>query len=197
VLKIGLTGGVGSGKSTVAKCFAELGVPIIDADEIAHELFENNPLIYNKIISHFGVHVLTQDKYLDRKKISNIIFCDKKERLWLEELMHPVIRDEMLKRAELFNKEPYCIMVIPLLFETKFPPKLDRILLVDCTKEIQISRVANRDHHDIEKIEAIMGAQIDRNNRFKHADDIIDNVSSLAALKENVRKLHNYYLSLI
>ena len=178
MLKIGLTGGVGSGKSTVAKYFAKLNIPIIDADKIARDLFFNNATVHKKIFSHF--------KTLNRKKISEIIFHDKKERLWLEQLMHPRICKEMIKLTKL-HKAPYCIMEIPLLLETKFPPKVDRILVVDCPKKTQISRASR----------LIIANQIGRGQRLKQVDDIICNTGTMTDLKKMVKKLHNYYLGLL
>ena len=196
MLKIALTGGIGSGKSTVAKYFANLKVPIIDADKISHTLLKPGTITYKKIIAHFGKEILTDKKTLDRKKISQLIFNNKKERLWLENLLHPRIYSEMTKQASLL-KAPYCIMVIPLLFETNFSPKMDKILVVDCPKKTQIKRVRERNNLPIKQIKTIISAQIDRKKRLKQADDIIHNTGHIHELKKMVKKLHNYYLSLI
>ncbi len=196
MLKIGLTGGIGSGKSTVAKYFAKLNIPIIDADKIAHKFLEPNTTTYKKITARFGKKILTAKKTLDRSKLRQLIFCNKKERLWLEKLIHPRIRSEMIKHIRSL-KEPYCIMVVPLLFETKNSPKADRILVVDCPKKIQINRVYKRNGYSISQIKAIITTQIDRRERLKQADDIIRNTGTIVNLKKMVKKLHNYYLSLL
>ena len=195
VLKIGLTGGISSGKSTVAKYFAKLNIPIIDADKIAHELLEPNTTTYKKVIAHFGTKFLTAKKTLDRSKLRQLVFHDKKERLWLEKLTHPRIRSEMTKRITSL-KAPYCIMAIPLLFETKASPKIDRILVVDCPKKTQIDRTHKRNNYAINQIKAIIATQINRRERLMQADDIIHNTGTIADLKEMVKKLHDYYLSL-
>lgn len=196
MLKIGLTGGIGSGKSAVAKCFAELNIPIIDADKIAHELLKPNTVIYKKILAHFGKKFLTPKKTLDRNKIRQLIFHNKKERLWLEKLVHPRIRTEMIKRVTAL-KAPYCVMAIPLLFETKISPKVDRILVIDCPKKTQIKRTHERSNYSINQIKAIIATQLDRKERLKQADDVIRNTETIAELKKKVKKLHNHYLSLV
>lgn len=196
MLKIGLTGGIGSGKSVAAKYFSRLNIPVIDADEIVHELLKPNTVIYKKIVAHFGVNFLIRKKILNRAKISKYIFSNKKERLWLEKLVHPYVRAKILKRIKSFNA-PYCILVIPLLFETKFPPKVDRILVIDCPKQTQIKRTYKRNRYTTSQIKAIIEAQADRKERLKKADDIIHNVGTLTAFKKKVKKMHNYYLSLV
>lgn len=196
MLKIGLTGGIGSGKSTVAKCFAKLNIPIIDADKIAHELLKPNTATYKKIIAYFGEKILTTRKALDRNKLRQLIFHNRKERLWLEKLVHPRIRTEMIKRVTSL-KAPYCVMAIPLLFETKISPKVDRILVVDCPKKTQIKRTHERSHYCLNQIKAIIATQIARKERLRRADDVIRNTKTVAGLKKMVKKLHNYYLSLV
>ncbi|MEI8055195.1 MAG: dephospho-CoA kinase [bacterium] len=196
MLKIGLTGGIGSGKSTVAKYFAKLNIPVIDADEIAHKLLEPGTITYEKITAHFSRKFLTSKKALDRSKLSQLIFHNQKERLWLEKLIHPCIRSEMVKRVKSLKK-PYCIMAIPLLFEAKTSPKVDRILVVDCPKKTQINRTHKRNSCSISQIKAIIATQIDRNKRLRQADDIINNTGTIADLKKMVKKLHYYYLSLV
>ncbi len=196
VLKIGLTGGIGSGKSTAAKYFAKLNIPVIDADKITHKLLEPNSIVYKKIVAHFGKSFLTDKKTLDRAKLSQVIFNNKKERAWLEKLIHPRVRAEMGKHAKSL-KAPYCIMAIPLLFETRFLPKLDRILVIDCPKNTQIKRTRARSRHTIKQIQAIIASQISRKERLKRANDIITNSSTLTELKKTVKKWHNYYLSLV
>jgi dephospho-CoA kinase len=196
VLKIGLTGGIGSGKSTAAKYFAKLNIPVIDADKIAHEFLQPNTIIYKKIIAHFGKNFLTPKNTLDRTKIRQLIFHNKKARIWLEQLVHPYIRAEMQKRMTAF-KTPYCVMVIPLIFETKFPPRVDRILTIDCPKTTQINRIRKRNRYPIKQIKAMIATQVDRNKRLKHANDVIINNGTLGNLKKTIKKWHDYYLSLV
>lgn len=195
MLKIGLTGGIGSGKSTVTKYFAKLKVPIVDADKIVHKLLCPRTKIYKKIIAHFGQYILAYNKTINRKKLRQIIFNNKKERKWLEKLIHPYVRIQIQKQVKLLKK-PYCIIAIPLLFETKFPPKIDRILVVDCPQKIQIKRIKKRTRFTTSQIKAIIATQTKRKIRLKLANDIIHNISTLNNLKKIVKKLHNYYLSL-
>jgi dephospho-CoA kinase len=196
MLRIGLTGGIGSGKSTAAKYFAKLNIPIIDADKITHELLEPNTIVYKKIIAHFGEIILTTKKTIDRKKLGQLVFRNKKERLWIEKIIHPRVSIEMTKRAKSL-KDPYCIMAIPLLLETKFSPKVDRVLVIDCTKTRQIKHTRERNLYTIKHIKDIIASQIDRHKRIKRANDVIYNSGALSDLKNAVKKLHNYYLSLV
>jgi len=194
LVKIGLTGGIGSGKSTATKYFSQLDVPIIDADEISHELTKPGTPVYKKIIRYFGEEILNKNKQIDRKKLGQLIFSDKKQRLWLENLIHPCVRKQINKNLKLL-KTPYCIIAIPLLFETKFPPKIDRVLVIDCPKNIQIQRLCKRSQCSISHAKAIIGAQIDRKERLLQANDIICNTKSLLELKKMVKRIHKYYLS--
>jgi dephospho-CoA kinase len=195
MLKISLTGGVGCGKSTAAKYFTGLKVPVIDADKIAYDLLLPNTATYKKTVAHFGKAFLTAKKTINRKKLRNLIFTNNKERIWLENLLHPAIRKKMHTLVKK-SKAPYCILMAPLFFETKFPIKVDRVLVIDCWKKNQIKRIQNRDNSSIKQIQAIMQSQIDRASRLRRANDIINNTSTLAHLKKEVKKLHIYYLSL-
>lgn len=190
-----MTGGIGSGKSTATKYFANLGVDIIDADEVVHKLLQPNTKIYEKILSHFGESILTTKKRLNKKKLRKIIFTHDKERLWLEKLIHPAttkIIEQQIKQT----KAPYCIVVIPLLFEANPKITFDRILLIDCTEEKQISRVKKRDQNNSDQIQKIIHNQTDRDLRRKKSDDIILNNSTVEILEQQVKKLHDYYLSI-
>lgn len=195
MLKIGLTGGIGSGKSTAAKYFTKLRVPVIDADKIARKLLTPNTKIYKKALSHFGKEFLTPRKTINRKKLRDLIFSNKKERIWLEKLLHPAIQQKMHQLVTK-TKAPYCILMAPLLFETKFPLKTDRILAIDCWKKDQIKRSRNRDNGSLKEIQTIIKTQINRASRLRKSDDIIHNTSTLDNLKKEVKKLHRYYLSL-
>ena len=195
MIKIGLTGGIGSGKSTVTKYFSRLGVPIIDADEISHELIKPNSPLYKKIIKYFGNEILSKNKQIVRKKLRGLVFSNKNKRLWLENLIHPCIRKQINNNIKLL-KTPYCIVTVPLLFETKFPPKIDRVLVIDCPKNMQIHRVCKRNQCSINHAKAIIDAQINRKERLLHANDIIYNTKSLLELKKMVKRMHEHYLSL-
>jgi len=195
MLKIGLTGGIGSGKSTVAQFFKELGVTVIDADVIAHELVVPSTQAFKKIITHFGNKVLNKQGELDRKLLRKLIFHDIKQKKWLENLLHPLVYQEINNRLKKI-KVPYCILVIPLLLETKHEKFVDRILVVDTPEEQQISRITKRDKSSEQAVKAIIDSQISREQRLANANDIIYNNKSLANLKKQVQKLHQKYLRL-
>ncbi len=191
---IGLTGGIGSGKSTVAKLFAELGIEILDADEFARIVVQPGTTGLNQIIKHFGKEILTAHGELDRKKLRHKIFHHPEERRWLEQLLHPLIRQAMRNRLTHVNS-PYCIMVIPLLVESKPNELINRVLVVDAPEELQIERAMQRDHLDRAQCEVIMKSQATREQRLARADDVIDNSKNLAHLKQQVAKLHEIYNS--
>lgn len=194
-LIIGLTGGIASGKSTVANYFADLGVPIIDADVIAKSLTLPNASVYCKIIAHFGKKIYLKDGSLNRPQLSEIIFTNPIERLWLENLLHPLIYKEMSQQIKLCQAL-YCILVMPLLVETKenrFRKMIDRILLVDTNKQEQMQRLRQRDHLTVATAKNILKAQSTRKERLSVADDIIHNDKTLVNLKKQVLILHKKY----
>lgn len=194
MLVIGLTGGIGSGKSTVAKLFSEKGIPIIDADIIAREVSQPNKPAFKEIVKHFGEEILHQGS-LDRGKLRKIIFENAKQRRWLEELLHPIIRKDMELEIRKLTA-PYCIAVIPLLLEVEFYFFINRILVVDTTHELQIKRIVARDKISKEEIENIIKTQASRETRISKAHDVIINDGSLEDLTKQVAKLHEKYLDL-
>lgn len=195
MLVIGLTGGIGSGKTTVANLFAQEGVPIIDADIISKKLTETNTPSYTKIVNHFGKEILTSDGSLNRKKLREIIFSHPEERLWLENLLHPLILQRMQELIHQLNV-PYCIAIIPLLIEKGSYPFIHRILVVDSPLQLQINRVEERDLLARSIIESIINTQIKREERLARANDIIVNDSSLEHLQNQVKSLHKMYLQI-
>lgn len=192
---VGLTGGIGSGKSTVAQLFAERGVPIIDADVISREITQPDSPAFLDIIDHFNQELLLEDGTLDRTKLRNIIFEDPNERRWLEELLHPLIRSEMNKRIKKITA-PYCIAVIPLLLEVEFYSFINRILVVDAPENLQVDRVTARDKSQKAHVEAILKAQANRLDRLARAQDLIINDGNLEDLIPQVEKLHEKYLEM-
>jgi dephospho-CoA kinase len=192
---IGLTGGIGAGKTTVANLFAEHGVPIIDADVIARDVTLPNQLGYAKIVSHFGPNILQADGTLDRKKLRDLIFKNPAERQWLEELLHPLIKKRIEKEIGLLTA-PYCIVVIPLLIEVKAYEFINRILIVDTDEHLQIQRASARDKSSTEEIAAILASQTSRTQRLAIGDDVIVNNGTLLDLAPQVAKLHEKYLAL-
>lgn len=196
---VGLTGGIGSGKSTIADYFTELNVPMIDADIIARQVVEKGSPLLAQIHARFGDHVLTEEGELNRAKLRQIVFADENEKNWLNSLLHPTIRAEMLRQLE-DCKEDYVLWVVPLLIENGLTEFCDRVLVVDVSPEIQLERATARDKSREETIKNIIKAQVSREERLKHADDVINNSPPLAENTENLRqqvaKLHQRYLAL-
>lgn len=196
MLRIGLTGGIGSGKSTVADEFRRLGVPVIDADIIAHELTENGSSAVQEIVAALGEGILDSRGRLDRPALRRQVFGDEAKRRQLESILHPRIRQAMLEQAAMHVDAPYVIMVIPLLIETGLTGLVHRILVIDLPEELQQRRARERDGVPPGDIRRIMDAQCSRETRLASADDIIDNSGDPASLKPQVETLHRRYLEL-
>lgn len=194
-LVIGLTGGIAAGKTTVSQLFEKWGAPIIDADVIAHQLTAKNTAAYKDICLHFGDSILQKDGTLDRLKLRNIIFHNPVDKAWLEQLLHPRIREKM-KVDVAAVKTPYCICVIPLLAEGTGIDFLDRVLVVDADPKIQLSRLTTRDQSSESLAQKILLAQAAREKRLAIADDIIDNNGDPTSLERQVKKLHERYTAL-
>lgn len=196
-LVIGLTGGIGSGKSTVAQMFAELGVQVIDTDEISHRLTAANGHAMPLIAQAFGQDAVAADGSLDRAAMRQRIFADASVRKKLEDILHPLIREEVGRLLHQSNTAPYTIVVVPLLFETgAYQPLLNRILVVDCPEPLQIQRAAARSHLDENTVRQIMAAQCSREQRLAAADDVILNENSLDKLQQEVLSIHKKYIAL-
>lgn len=192
MLVIGLTGGIGSGKSTVAEMFAAKGVPIIDMDQIARQVVEPGQPALVEITREFGIEFLDATGKLDRRRLRKLIFDSAEKRHRLEAILHPLIRQETKRQlAELDTA--YCIVVIPLLLESDQCPFVDRILVVDVPESVQISRTMLRDGISKAAVEKILAAQIDRNSRLAAADDVIDNSADLAQVRNSVAELDRQY----
>jgi dephospho-CoA kinase len=195
MLVVALTGGVGSGKSTVAAILAELGAPVIDADEIAHSLTVPGSPVLDLIAEAFGTRFVDADGRLDRTALRALVFSDRSARTRLESILHPRIRSEMMHRLAK-QSAPYAVLEIPLLFETGQTDVADRILVVDLPESEQIRRVHGRSDLDIEEIRRIVDSQASRSDRLAGADDLIDNSGDPGALGDQVNRLHRYYLEL-
>lgn len=194
---VGLTGSVACGKSTVARCFASLGVDIISADQIARDLVAPNQPALQHIITHFGSSVLTPSGELDRRALRDLMVEDEDARRWLEHLLHPLIR-ECIQQKVSQSKARYCLIEIPLLTDRTDYSYLNRVLLVDCEEELQINRLMARDNCSRKNALALlMITQKDQGKRHMIANDVIVNTESMTVLHEHVLKLHEYYLSQI
>jgi dephospho-CoA kinase len=192
---LGLTGGIGSGKSAAAQCFVDLGVHLVDADNAARWVVEPGRPALAQIAEHFGAGVLQADGTLNRSALRELIFKDPQQRVWLEGLLHPLIREEIrqyLARAE----SAYAILVSPLLLETSQHQMVQRVLVIDVPESVQIERTVLRDRTNEEQVRAILMAQASREERLNRADDVIVNDRDPAWLKSEVERLHHFYLTL-
>ena len=192
---LGLTGGIGSGKSAAAQCFVDLGVHLVDADHAARWVVEPGRPALAQIAEHFGASVLQADGTLNRSALRELIFKDPQQRVWLESLLHPLIREEIrqyLARAE----SAYAILVSPLLLETSQHQMVQRVLVIDVPESVQIERTVLRDKTNEEQVRAILKAQASREERLSRADDVIVNDRDPAWLKSEVERLHHFYLTL-
>lgn len=195
-LKIGLTGGIASGKTTVSRLFASLGVPIIDADTIAHALVQPGQPALLDIIQTFGTDFMQPDGTLNRAKLRTLIINNSQLRHQLEAILHPRIRQQMQEQAIQLTT-PYCILSIPLLLETRQMDLVDRVLVIDCTTDLQCTRLKQRNHElTPDQIDQLLAIQATRTARLAIANDVIDNNKDLNHLKPQVITWHHYYLTL-
>lgn len=195
MLVIGLTGGVGSGKSSAAKFFAALGADVIDTDEIAHQLTQPEGIAIDAIRREFGEDFITTEGSLDRKKMRSLVFSDITSRQKLEAILHPLIRTEAARRVALTTSS-YVVVVVPLLLETgNYREIVQRILVVDCAEQSRVERAMARSGLSRQEVEAIMHAQLSRQERLRQADDVIANDSDMAHLRQQVEALHQQYLA--
>jgi dephospho-CoA kinase len=194
-MRIGVTGGIGSGKTTVCKLFARLGVAIIDADEIARELVSPGQPALQAIVQAFGEEFLDAQGQLRRDRLRAWVFGDREKRQRLEQILHPLIIQEMERRADQCH-DPYCILSIPLLTETRLRRLVHRVLVIDCPEDLQLQRVISRDHLTADEVKAIIQTQSSRETRLQMADDVIVNDGDTIILEEQVAQLHGLYTAL-
>ena len=193
---IGLTGGIGSGKSAAAALFEDIGVDLIDADDLARDSLSINSEGYKLFIEEFGDKYLDENKNINRELIRKLIFNDSDAKSKLENIIHPIVRSGI----ETFirnTKSNYCIIVVPLIFETNSSKIYDRILVIDCDVDVQISRTSKRDNQAKSDIENIINKQATREQRLSIADDVIVNNGSLDLLRMEVLKIHKKYLEIV
>ncbi|MEH6649353.1 MAG: dephospho-CoA kinase [Motiliproteus sp.] len=192
---IGLTGGIGSGKTTVANCFAERGITLVDTDLIARQVVEPGQSALLKIADHFGAQTLNADGSLNRTELRHKVFADPNQRRWLEQLTHPLIRQATLQQLQQ-AKSDYVILVSALLLETDQHQLCDHILVVDVPESIQIERTVQRDSNTTEQVKAIIAAQCERQKRLEQAGSVIDNTQPLSQLAQQVDRLDQKFRAL-
>lgn len=196
MFSIGLTGGIATGKTTLSKLFAELGVPVIDTDLISRKLLEPGEPGYDQVCDHFGDSIVDANHEIDRARLREIVFSNAHEKIWLEAMLHPLIyqrsHDAILQHAT----ATYVLVVIPLLFETNFQSLVDRILVVDCPPELQLERLLKRDRIDEALAHKMLAQQLSNSARVARAHDIVDNSDNAADLESQVGVLHQRYLQL-
>jgi dephospho-CoA kinase len=193
---IGLTGGIGSGKSAAAALFKDIGVDLIDADDLARDSLSINSEGYKLFIEEFGDKYLDENKNINRELIRKLIFNDSNAKAKLESIIHPIVRsgiETFIKN----KKSDYCIIVVPLIFETNSSKIYDRVLVIDCDVDVQISRTSKRDNQTKSDIENIVNKQATREQRLSIADEVIVNNGSLDLLRNEVLKIHKKYLEIV
>jgi len=193
LLKVGLTGGIASGKTTVSNLFVKLGVPIIDADDFAHALVEPGQPALKQIIQSFGLAVINEDGSLNRAKLRQKIFADSCQREQLESILHPSIRQAMQEKIASLS-DPYCLLSIPLLLEKGWQCLVDRVLVIDCPPDLQSQRLMARDGLSIDEIDQIMKTQANRDARLAIANDVIYTYYNFSQLQKQVLALHRLYI---
>lgn len=198
MLIIGMTGGIGSGKSEALKIFESFNVKVIDLDKISKEITETNSDAIKEIKLSFGNTLFNEKNQLDRKKLKEIIFSSKEQKIKLESILHPKILNDVKKKLAVLSNETYIVIDIPLLFETnQYINFISRSLVIDCEIKNQIDRVKKRDEVDESTIQSVIANQIDRDARIKKGDDVVFNNGSLKMLASNIKKIHNKYLNLV
>lgn len=192
---IGLTGGIGSGKSTVAQFFKELGINVVDADQKSRDVVEPGMPALAAIAEHFGHEVIQEDGRLDRAYLRGVVFNSEEKRHWLEALLHPLIKEAIIADLNASTSD-YAILESPLLFETDQHQMTQKTVLVDVPVEVQIERTCQRDNNDRLQVEKIIAAQMPRQEKQVKADYLLDNTQSLSAVKQQVEQLHQELLAL-
>ncbi|PXX89843.1 dephospho-CoA kinase [Marinobacter vulgaris] len=192
---VGLTGGIGSGKSTVARMFGALGVHWVDADDVAREVVEPGMPALEQIAEHFGRGILLPDGGLDRAALRGVVFDAPAERAWLEGVLHPVIREELVRQLHPADYAlPYVLLVSPLLLETDQHQLVDKVVVVDVPVDVQIERTMARDDNARDQVQRIIDAQISREQRLQRADEVVDNNRPSAEVERRVEELHKQFM---
>lgn len=189
MLKVALTGGIASGKSLVSGLFLQLGVPVVDTDVISHQLMSSGGEGYHKAIDHFGSGLLSNDGSINRVLLRQLVFDDSVQREWLEQMLHPLIEEESERAIQKHSDAPYVILVVPLLFEAGFEKLVNKIIVIDCPREIQRERLVERDGISESLADKMINAQLSNPDRLARADLIIHNGTN-SPVEEQVNYLH-------
>lgn len=190
---IGLTGGIGSGKSAAANFFQNEGISVIDTDQLARKVIEKDTPGYSKVVESFGANILDNNDSIDRAKLREEVFHDNEKRKILESITHPLVRELMVQKIS-SSTSPYSIIMVPLIFETNSAKNYDRVLVIDCDVEIQLARATIRDENSADLIQKIIDSQCSRSERLSIANDVIPNNNSIEDLKKRSLAMHNFYL---
>lgn len=190
---IGLTGGIGSGKSAAANFFQNEGISVIDTDQLARKVIEKDTPGYSKVVDSFGANILDNNDSIDRAKLREEVFHDNEKRKILESITHPLVRELMVQKISSATS-PYSIIMVPLIFETNSAKNYDRVLVIDCDVEIQLARATIRDENSADLIQKIIDSQCSRSERLSIANDVIPNNHSIEDLKKRSLAMHNFYL---
>ena len=190
---IGLTGGIGSGKSAAADFFQNEGISVIDTDQLARKVIEKDTPGYSKVVDSFGANILDNNDSIDRAKLREEVFHDNEKRKILESITHPLVRELMVQKIS-SSTSPYSIIMVPLIFETNSAKNYDRVLVIDCDVEIQLARATIRDENSADLIQKIIDSQCSRSERLSIANDVIPNNHSIEDLKKRSLAMHNFYL---
>ena len=195
MLRVGLTGGIASGKTTISNLFAQLAVAVIDTDAISHRLMQPGQAAFEKTIEHFGPDIVLSDGTLDRKNLRRQVFQNPQQKKWLEHMLHPLIRQQTLSEVDALGDQDYCLIVVPLMFETGFDQLMDKIIAIDCGAETQQSRLMLRDQIDQDLAKKMLQSQLPNSERLRRADFVIINADNQSPLPQ-VQKLHQQLLQL-
>ena len=190
---IGLTGGIGSGKSAAANFFQNEGISVIDTDQLARKVIEKDTSGYSKVVDSFGANILDNNDSIDRAKLREEVFHDNEKRKILESITHPLVRELMVQKIS-SSTSPYSIIMVPLIFETNSAKNYDRVLVIDCDVEIQLERAMARDENSADLIQKIIDSQCSRSERLSIANDVIPNNHSIEDLQKRSLAMHNFYL---